>query len=457
MLVVFPSVGLYECGRNQAVRSTGRKVPVPDIDRGPRPRATVPDCAISLMPNGARTASSACSLSGVPVASRVTVSGLTSTTRARKSSAVWSTWVRSARGARTLTSSSSRCTAAAESSSTILMISMSLFSCLVICSRGWLSASTTIVIRERSGFSVGPTASDLMLNPRRLNSAETRARTPDLFSTRTESVWRDMPRFLSMPTGTVTAPSQGLAASPRTMRSAPPGSRPGPARGGEEGVLLLHLSVAEDRAHVARGQDVVVAGAGGDHRPHLGVVADDEVDDHRGVVDRHGLLDHRVHVVLALAAQPDAAQRLGEQDEVGDAHRLRGAVGVPGVQLRVGVATLVEEGLPLPHHAQVSVVDHRDLDGDALDRAGGQLLVRHLEAAVTVDRPDGGLRAAVLGAHRRRNGVAHRAEAAAVEPGARLLVPDELGRPHLVLPHAGGVDRVGTGDRPEPLDDVLRG
>ena len=107
-----------------------------DIDRGPRPRATVPDCAISLMPSGARTASSACSLSGVPVASRVTVSGLTSTTRARKSSAVCSTWVRSAIGARTLTSSSSRWTAAPPSSSTILMTSISLFSCLVICSSG---------------------------------------------------------------------------------------------------------------------------------------------------------------------------------------------------------------------------------------------------------------------------------------------------------------------------------
>src|SRR5829696_7110272 len=313
MLVVFPSVGLYECGRNQAVRSTGRKVPVPDIDRGPRPRATVPDCAISLMPNGARTASSACSLSGVPVASRVTVSGLTSTTRARKSSAVWSTWVRSARGARTLTSSSSRCTAAAESSSTILMISMSLFSCLVICSRGWLSASTTIVIRERSGFSVGPTARDSMLNPRRLNSAETRARTPDLFSTSTDSVWRDIREVpFKVATGTVSAPSQGPAASLRAV--------------GGEGVL--NLSVAEDRAHVARGQDVVVAGAGRDHRPHLGVVPDDEVDDHRSVVDRHRLLDDRVDVVLGLAAQPDAAQGLGQGDEVGDADRLRRAVGV---------------------------------------------------------------------------------------------------------------------------------
>src|SRR6185312_2107616 len=176
--------------RGQAERSTGRKVPAPDIDLGPRPRATVPDCAISLIPSGARTASSACSLSGVPVASRVTVSVLTSTTWARKSSAVWSTCVRSASGARTFTSSSSRWTAAPSSSSTILITSISLLSCLVICSSGADSASATIVMRDRSGFSVGPTARDSMLKPRRLNSAETRARTPALFSTRTESVWR---------------------------------------------------------------------------------------------------------------------------------------------------------------------------------------------------------------------------------------------------------------------------
>jgi len=45
-----------------------------------------------------------------------------------------------------------------------------------------------IVMREISGRSVGPTASESMLNPRRENSAATRASTPGLFSTSTESV-----------------------------------------------------------------------------------------------------------------------------------------------------------------------------------------------------------------------------------------------------------------------------
>src|SRR5690606_41234757 len=67
-----------------------------------------------------------------------------------------------------------------------------------------------------------------------------------------------------------------------------------------------------------------------------------------------------------------------------------------------------------------------------------QLLVGHLEAAVAVDGPDRGSGHADLGAHRGRDGVAHGAEAAGVEPGVGLLVADELRGPHLVLAHARG-------------------
>ena len=56
------------------------------------------------------------------------------------------------------------------------------------CSSGESSTLTTIVIREISGCSVGPTASESMLKPRRLNSPAIRARTPGLFSTRTDRV-----------------------------------------------------------------------------------------------------------------------------------------------------------------------------------------------------------------------------------------------------------------------------
>ena len=48
------------------------------------------------------------------------------------------------------------------------------------------STLTTIVMREISGISVGPTASESMLNPRRMNRLETRASAPGVFSTRTD-------------------------------------------------------------------------------------------------------------------------------------------------------------------------------------------------------------------------------------------------------------------------------
>src|SRR3954469_13462384 len=111
-------------------------------------------------------------------------------------------------------------------------------------------------MRDRSGFSGGPTARDSMLKPRRLNSAETRARTPDLFSTSTESVWRLIPTFLSDAIRHREGPRSGARAERSGGWVAPPGHRPEPARGGEEGVLSLPLVLSEDGPHVARGQDV---------------------------------------------------------------------------------------------------------------------------------------------------------------------------------------------------------
>src|SRR6476620_5042640 len=104
------------------------------------------------------------------------------------SSAVSMTPCRVCSSARTFTRSSSRCTAWFSSSSTIFSTLTSLFSCFVTCSRALPSTPTTIVMRDSPGCSVGPTASDSMLNPRRLNSPATRASTPGLFSTRTDRV-----------------------------------------------------------------------------------------------------------------------------------------------------------------------------------------------------------------------------------------------------------------------------
>ena len=54
------------------------------------------------------------------------------------------------------------------------MTLMSLSSCFVICSTGKRLVSTAIVMRERSGSSVGLTARESMLNPRRVNRPATR-------------------------------------------------------------------------------------------------------------------------------------------------------------------------------------------------------------------------------------------------------------------------------------------
>src|SRR4051812_9648386 len=380
----------------------------------------MPDCTSSRMPYGSSIRSSAPILSDVPVASTVSASGETSTTLARKSWTVSRTWLRTVLSARTFTSSSSRCTAVDCSSSTILITLTSLLSCLVTCSSGSSSTATTIVMRDTSGFSVGPTARDSMLNPRRENRPETRASTPGLFSTSTLSVW--------------------------TLISAL--TFPGGFRGGL-GRLHRNLVVVEQRPDAPDRHDLVVAGAGGDHRPHLGILPHDEVDHDGTVVDLHRAADGGVDVFLRLAAQPGAAQRFGQQHEVRDAVLVRAEVGV-GVPLRV------EEVLPLPDHAQVAVVDDGDLDRRALDGAGGQLLVGHLEAAIAVDRPHGLVRDAELRAHRGGHRVAHGAEAAGVDPGARVLVLDELRGPHLVLADAGGVHRVRADELPDPLDDVLR-
>src|SRR5215472_340166 len=175
------------CAEPAALRSIGRSARSV-MDLLPRPRATMPDWTSSLMPNGSSTLIRASSLSRFPVASTVTASCATSTTLARNRATVSSTRDRVSASARTFTSRSSRCTETEGSSSTIFSTLISLLSCLVTCSRGCSAQFTTIVIREISWCSVGPTASESMLKPRRENSPAMRTSTPGLFSTRTDSV-----------------------------------------------------------------------------------------------------------------------------------------------------------------------------------------------------------------------------------------------------------------------------
>src|SRR5215471_1550270 len=377
------------------------------MERLPRPMATIPDCTSSLIPNGSSTLISASSFSRFPVASTVITSSATSTTLARNRLTVSSTRDLLSASALTLIRISSRCTVAPGSSSTIFSTLINLLSCLVTCSSGCSSQLTTLVMREISSCSVGPTASESMLKPRRANSPAIRTRTPGLFSTNTDSV-------------------------------------------------CLVIGPSPVGRHTARELDVVIAGAGRDHGPDHSVLVHHEVQHHRPVVDGHGPLDHLVHLTGLLAADALAAVRLGQLDEVRDAGARRLARLVRGVQVGVGVPLVVEQRLPLPDHAEAAVVDDRDLDRDALQGAGGQLLVGHLEAPVAVDGPHRGLWPTHLGAHRGGHGEAHRAQAARVDPGAGVLVVDELGRPHLVLADAGHVHRLRPGDLADPPDHVLR-
>src|SRR5262245_7756774 len=392
----------------------------------------MPDWTSSRIPNGSRIRSRSAILAGLPITWTVTASVATSTTLARNSWTTSRIWPRVSALAATLTSTSSRWTDCSLSSSTILITSTSLFSCLVTCSSGEPSTLTTIVIREISACSVGPTASDSMLKPRLLNRPAILARTPGWFSTRTDRVWlgiRCLPRDVSNCLA-CSACVQGKAPERSCCRPIYERRQRRQARAmcarsardvswGASNVVLVEL-----RGQVPGVLDVIVAGAGRHHRPHHRVTVHPEVDDDRDVVDLHRLGDRGVDVLRALAGEPDTAVGVGQLDEVGDPL---------GVQVGVGVPLVVEQRLPLPDHAQRLVVDDRDLDRDLVDRAGGQLLVGHLEAAVAVDRPHDLVGAADLGAHRGWDREAHRPEAAGVDPPLRLLVVDVVGRPHLVL------------------------
>src|SRR3546814_7159964 len=125
-----------------------------------------------------------------------------------------------------------------------------------------------------------------MLKPRRLKRPAMRARTPGLFSTRTDKVCLLM----------FSSPSE---------------------------VVLVEL-----RREVAGILDFVVAGASGDHRPDHGVAVDPEVHEYGLVVDRHRLLDGGVHVLGRLAGEAYTDVGLRQLHEVRDTLAVQVGVGV---------------------------------------------------------------------------------------------------------------------------------
>ena len=161
---------------------------------------------------------------------------------------------------------------------------------------------------------------------------------------------------------------------------------------------------------------------------------------------REHLAQRRLDLARLVDADADVAVGLGELDEVGQR-----------VHVAVRVAAAVVDLLPLPHHAEVAVVERDDLDRRLVLQAGRELLDAHLDRALAGDADDLGLGLGELDPHRVRQADAHRAEAAGVDPAARLLEAVVLRRPHLVLADVGGdVGLAVLGQLPERLDDVLR-
>src|SRR5581483_6386620 len=88
----------------------------------------------------------------------------------------------------------------------------------------------------------------------------------------------------------------------------------------------------------------------------------------------------------------------------------------------LGVAAIVKELLPLPNHAKISVVDDRDVDIKFFLRSGGQLGHRHLEAPITCDDPNVGVRACELRSDRSGQCKSHRAQSTRGNERPRLFV-----------------------------------
>src|SRR5258705_9447571 len=124
-----------------------------------------------------------------------------------------------------------------------------------------------------------------MLKPRRENRDATRASTPGLSSTSTDSVCVLTVLMPRLPLDPVLGRSSLRSSLALVF--------------GSSGVPFF--GVVEQRADTLCCLNLVVAGACGDHRPHLRVGADDEVDHHPAVIDGARLFDDILDVFGTLA------------------------------------------------------------------------------------------------------------------------------------------------------------
>src|SRR5829696_703696 len=169
------------------------------------------------------------------------------------------------------------------------------------------------------------------------------------------------------------------------------------------------------------------------------------------LVHAHAARDHRIHVRLwvYVKVQDGAALLLlgppnRRLDVVALAHSPAAQAVGGGEPLvvrprdgRLGVAAVVEELLPLAHHAEVAVVEDGHLDVEPEVPYGRELLQVHLDAAVACHDPHGLVGVGERYPHRRREREAHRAEPTRSYVAVLLGELEELGGPHLVLTDVG--------------------
>ncbi len=120
------------------------------------------------------------------------------------------------------------------------------------------------------------------------------------------------------------------------------------------------------------------------------------------------------------------------------------------------VIPAIHHVLPLAHHPQIAVVEHEYLHRDTIGDQGPQFLDVHLEAAVAIDEHHGLIRVRVPGPDGGRESKAHGPQSPGADPLAWAHEPIVLGRPHLVLAHAGHQGSVTRGQLRNGLDDRLR-
>ena len=138
-------------------------------------------------------------------------------------------------------------------------------------------------------------------------------------------------------------------------------------------------------------------------------------------------------------------------ESIGQRHKIR-----LSLQRCLGVASSVEDALPLPYHAQHAVIEKHHRDGQLLAHHRAQLIQIHAEASLRGEEQSPLSSAGDAAADGRAQAVAHGAETSGGQKLSRLLKVVELHRPHLVLAYIRSHHRIIGHGLSHRLDDILR-